>query len=105
MPFACVMWNCKCASDACMLGYNRLPSIEGDDFQHPVRKGRGLFRPKVIFRIVIGLFVWGSIVGGTALAGSGVIPVAGGGGLQAQVKGDAAQGIPPVVRIASAGMV
>ena len=23
MPFACVMWNCKCASDARMLGYWR----------------------------------------------------------------------------------
>src|SRR5207249_3175660 len=28
MPSACVIWNCECASDARMLGYNRLSSIE-----------------------------------------------------------------------------
>src|SRR3989442_13092795 len=99
MPFACVMWNCKCASDACMLGYNRLPSIEGDDFQHPVRKDRGLFRPNDIFRIVIGLFAWGSIIGGTALAGSGVIPVAGGGEIPGQVKAAANERVHPSSRL------
>ena len=64
-----------------------------------------MFRSNLILRIVIGLCVWGSIVGGTALAGSRLIPVAGGGELQAQVKATATKVIPAVVSIASTVMV
>jgi serine protease Do len=59
----------------------------------------------VILRIVIGLCVWGLIVGGTAQAGSRVIPVAGGGELQAQVKATATKVTPAVVSIGSTVMV
>src|SRR5262245_27043904 len=106
MPFACVMWNCKCASDLPMLGYGRLPSIHGDGFQNPVRKDHEVFRPILLFQIVIGLCVGGSIAGGIALAGSRVTPpVAGTGELQAQVKATATKVIPAVVSIASTVMV
>ena len=45
------------------------------------------------------------MVGGTVLAGSPVIPVVGGGELQAQVKATATKVIPAVVSIASTVMV
>ena len=64
-----------------------------------------MFQPNAILRIVIGLCVWGSILGGTALAGSRVILVAGGGELQAQVKATATKVTPAVVSIASTVMV
>ncbi len=64
-----------------------------------------MLRSNLTLRIVIGFCVGGSIVGGTALAGSRVIPVAGGGELQAQVKATATKVIPAVVSIASTMMV
>ena len=63
-----------------------------------------MFRPHHLLQLVITLFVWGSIVGGTALAGDRLIPVAGGGELQAQVKATATKVIPAVVSIASTAM-
>ena len=101
MLSACVIWNCKCAPDARMLGYDRLSSIE----QGCLRKDRGVLRSKVTLRVVIGLCLWASMGSGTALAGSRVIPVAGGGELQAQVKATATKVIPAVVSIASTVMV
>ena len=64
-----------------------------------------MLRSNLTLRIVIGFCVGGSIVAGTALAGSRVIPVAGGGELQAQVKATATKVIPAVVSIASTMMV
>jgi len=64
-----------------------------------------VFRLTLIYRIVIGLCVGGSIVVGTALAGSRGLPVAGGGELQTQVKATATKVIPAVVSIASTVMV
>jgi len=64
-----------------------------------------VFRSNQLLRLVIGLCVWSSIVGGAALAGDRVIPVAGGGELQAQVKATATKVIPAVVSIASTVMV
>src|ERR1044071_8054094 len=69
------------------------------------RMDRGVFRPSLTLRIVIGLCVVSLTVGGTALAGSRVIPVAVGCELQAQVKATATKVIPAVVSIASTVMV
>ena len=70
-----------------------------------VRKDRGVLGPNCLLRIVLGLLVGSSMVAGTALAGSRVIPVAGGGELQAQIKSTATKVIPAVVSIASTVMV
>ena len=61
--------------------------------------------PNCLLRIVLGLLVGSSMVAGTALAASRVIPVAGGGELQAQIKSAATKVIPAVVSIASTVMV
>src|SRR6185295_2897926 len=70
-----------------------------------LRKDRGVFRPNLTVRLMIGLCVGSLTVAGTALAGSRVIPVAAGGELQAQVKATATKVIPAVVSIASTVMV
>ncbi|MEK7235110.1 MAG: trypsin-like peptidase domain-containing protein, partial [Nitrospirota bacterium] len=64
-----------------------------------------MLQSSLILRIVIGLCMGGSLLAGTALAGSRVIPVAGGGEVQAQVKATATKVIPAVVSIASTVMV
>ena len=83
----------------------RLQSFIVNRVETVFRKDRSVFRPNVILRIVIGLCVGGSIVCGTALAGSRVILTAGGVELQAQVKTTATKVIPAVVSIASTMMV
>src|ERR1044071_4424961 len=69
------------------------------------REDRGVLRHDLTVRLMIGLCVGSLMVGGTALAGSRVIPVAGGGELQAQVKATATKVMPAVVSIASTVMV
>ena len=60
-------------------GLNDARTLLADFFSILLEKDGGVFRPNVILRMVIGLSVWGVILSGTALAGSRVIPVAGGG--------------------------
>ncbi|MEP6891072.1 MAG: hypothetical protein ABI955_10315, partial [Nitrospirota bacterium] len=64
-----------------------------------------MFRPALLLQIMIGLSLGSSIVTETVFAESRVVPVAGGGELQAQIKGAATKVIPAVVSIASTVMV
>ena len=87
------------------LTHARLQAFAVNRVKAVFRKDRGVFRPNLLLRIMIGLCMWGLIVGGTALAESRTVPVAGGGELQAQVKATAIKVIPAVVSIASTVMV
>lgn len=64
-----------------------------------------LFRLNLSLGIVLGICVGSAVVNGTALAGSRLIPVAGAGELQTQIKATATKVIPAVVSIASTVMV
>ena len=69
------------------------------------RKDVGVVRRLLLWQIMIGLSLGSAMFIGTVFAESRVGPVAGGGELQAQIKGDATKVIPAVVSIASTVMV